>query len=98
MGSWLGDLGLLNLGGFPSLDGDSDLGGIGCVHCNGAQGLGPDCVFGFLRKSFVGNRHGRCWKEPTSGRKGVPRLNLRKGPRLGVTTEMEGPTGELHQA
>lgn len=46
----------------------------------------------------MGNRNGRCWKEPTSGRKGMPRLNLRKGSRLGVTTEMEGQTGRAAQS
>lgn len=33
----------------------------------------------------MGNRNGRCWKESTSGRKGVP--------RLGVPTDKEGQTG-----
>lgn len=31
----------------------------------------------------MGNRNGRCWNQPASGRKEVLILNFRKWPRLG---------------
>lgn len=36
------------------MDGGSGLGEWAVFHRNGAHGLGPDCVFGFLRKNFMG--------------------------------------------